>query len=150
MAENICVKFCFKILLCKCNRCSKQLSGTMPWGEQTFELFFWLKHGSNSVEQCKHSCCPSKWCLQENIAKGCNIMKEQQSTISEVSGRLGLLYGTHQWIQREDLNMWQTSTNFLPWLLTDVRKQLWILATKNMHAVFHPPHLPHSATWNFF
>ena len=142
MPENICVKFYLKILLCKYNRCSKQPSGT-SWGEQTFEWFSWFIRVNNSVEHCEHSGCPSKWCSQENIAKGCNIMKEQQNTISEISGRLGLLYGTHQLIPREDLNMWQTSTNFLPWLLTDVQKQLWFLAT-------HSPHLPHLVTHIIF
>ena len=45
--------------------------------------------------------------------------------------------------------MWETSTNFLPQLLTLVQKQRGFLATKSIPVVFHNPHLPQLAACIF-
>jgi len=95
MPEHICVKYCFKILLCEYNRCSKQLS-VMPWGEQTFE---WLPPNAGIIQVNAESI---QFVLlngahrEKQLAKGCNIMGEQQPAILEIAGRLSLLHGTHQ------------------------------------------------------
>ena len=77
-------------------------------------------------------------------------MKEHKVLLQQLLRRLGLLYLTHQQIQREDINMWQAFTNFLPWLFIHVQRQQQFLATKSMPAVFHTPHLPQSAACNVF
>jgi len=45
------------------------------------------------------------------------INKGRRSTISEMAGRLGLLYGTCQRIPREELNTLRISAKFMPWWL---------------------------------
>jgi hypothetical protein len=61
------------------------------------------------------------------------INKDQQSTILETDGRLGLSYGTYQKrILMEDLNMWQISVNSVPQLLTDEHKQRHVLVYQEL------------------
>jgi hypothetical protein len=43
------------------------------------------------------------------------INKSRRSTISEMAGRLGLLYGTCQRILKEELNTLRISAKFKPW-----------------------------------
>lgn len=46
------LSFASKELLCECSRWPKQLSVTMPWGEQKLEWFSQFKHGNKSIEHC--------------------------------------------------------------------------------------------------
>ena len=82
------LRFASKELLCECSRCSEQLSVTMPLEVQKCERCSWFRHVNKSVEHCEHSGWRPKWCSQENIVKGGNIMQEQQGTISEIAGQV--------------------------------------------------------------
>jgi hypothetical protein len=60
-----------------------------------------------------------------------NFQRSLQSTIFEISGRLGLSYGSIQRILRENLNIRWMATKFVPRLLTYEEKQwrVWVSGT---------------------
>jgi hypothetical protein len=57
-----------------------------------------------------------------------NLQRSPQSTIFEITCRLGLSYGSVQRILRENLNIRWIATKFVPPLLTDEEKQwrVWV------------------------
>jgi hypothetical protein len=58
------------------------------------------------------------------VDKVCKIISEDwQSTILEITGRLGLSFGTYQQILMGDFNMWWISMKFVPHMLIDEQKQ---------------------------
>jgi hypothetical protein len=90
----------------------------------TFEWSLRFRHGETSVEGCELLGYHSTGRTDESVEKICRIVNEdQQSTILEIAGRLGLLYGTCLQILREDLNMRLFSMTFVHRLLTDEQKQ---------------------------
>ena len=50
------------------------------------------------------------------------INEDRLSTISEVTSRQSLSYGTCQQMMGKDWNMQPTALKFLPWLLTDTQR----------------------------
>jgi len=75
---------------------------------------------------------PIKGFTDKNVQEVHKIInKEWKSTISGISGRIGLSYGTCQQILREGLNMWQFSMLSVSWMLIDEQKQnnFWPLKT---------------------
>jgi hypothetical protein len=65
------------------------------------------------------------------VEKVCKIVKDWQITISEIAGRLGLLYGTCHWILMEDLKMqWMNCWISQKWPKLPIaghnRRQNWV------------------------
>jgi hypothetical protein len=64
-------------------------------------LFSWFKHVENSVNKCECTGCTSSCHTDKRMEKVHKTDNEDKlSAILEISGRLGLSYGTHQWINK--------------------------------------------------
>jgi hypothetical protein len=78
-------------------KCSEQLLVAMPWGEhRLFGRFLHSNVGKLQLKIVSAQVVPSQ-VTHNNVEKVCKIINEDcQSTILEITGRLGLSYGTHE------------------------------------------------------
>lgn len=99
---------CFNLgkLFKKYTECSKLVCWWCQREDAYFWMVFWIQVRETAVEDCEcsdHSC---TGCTDENMHKVSKTVSEDyQSTILKIAGRSGFLFGTCQWILREDLNM---------------------------------------------
>lgn len=100
--QRICIVFLQSgKMLRKYTKDSKQLSVTVPCGEQTFECFARVRPGETSVEGFEHAGRPAAGRTDENAEKVCKVaIENRRSTNSETVGRLGVWYGTCRGILR--------------------------------------------------
>jgi hypothetical protein len=89
-------------------------------------VVFCIQAWVHSVEDCKPSGRSSTNYKGENVDKVRQIINnDRRSTISEITGTLGLSYGTRQQVMRENVNVWRADigTPLVPRLLADKQKQ---------------------------
>jgi hypothetical protein len=122
-ALNNCVSFASnsETLYQKCMRCSKHLLVTDFWVDVSIQMlgnFGWRLWYTEVVRPCV------VW------MKTWRKFRQRTLTISEISGRLGLSYGTRQQILMEDLNMQLISAMSVPMLLINKQKQWFVFVCR--------------------
>jgi len=130
MADNkeqrVCVKFCFllgksaaeTVLMLQEAFKKEALSRT-----QVYEWYSRFKGGEMSCEDQPRSGRPSTCRNDENLDKVRNaISADRRRTIDEISEITGLSWSSCQRLLTEDLNMKRVSAKFVPWLLTEDKK----------------------------
>jgi hypothetical protein len=151
--QCICVKFCFRLgkTASETHEMLKTAFGDNAKGRtQTFDWFSRFKRVETSVEDSERSGRPSTGRTGENVENVCKVVNEdRRNTITEISGRLGLSYGT---CQPKTSGKMAEPGRILHHDNAPAHTALSVqrfLASKNMAVVPHPPYSPNLAPCDF-